>query len=784
MNEVLTESYSIRSNRRTIQSVVPVLLVALAVLFNGVAYWSELSVRAPDANDHVLHRALVQRINDAWDAGGNPRDPWIPYWGQGFALLRYQQHLAHLAVVVVYRLFRGSVALGDVFEAVHFSLLALSPLSFFIGARLLGFAPISAALIALCVPLLGADPQQHYFLGLQAATFTWTGVGLFPQLFALVLFPLAFGALHHAVLHGRRFGPALALLSATWLSHLLVGYIVCVLGVLVLLRPEASGRRRAVLLRLVGLYAATFIVALYLLLPTLLEGQLLNRSVWEGPEYWDSFGMQRVLAALLSGGLLDGVRLPILTLLASWGLLISFIPAMRRRSDDGPARFAGTAFVTAVLVYFGRPTWGALLRVLPFSSQLPMHRWICGVQFAGLLLAGLALGWLWQLVGWHRSRARVAAACALSLTLLSPAVISTWQSASRTAELRSAAAVEYRRNGQGLTELLAEVRRRDAQQPGRAYAGTSWDWGKGYRLADVPVYMYWAPADISAISYMIHTSSLNSDVEVEFDSARKDRYDLFNIRYLFTYDRSLLPPFARLIAERPGIYAATVDTPGYFDIVGADLFFSASGASNKELYEFNRDFVRGPWHAAHHFVRMGWRSSDRPVADERQVTKTTDLPPVDGWQAPRGAVLSSWGHNDHFGAQVLVHDPGYVLLRVTYHPAWRATVDDVPAETVMLSPSFIGIPIQLGTHRVDVRYAPGAWTTVLFYSGMCVLGLVFAADRLRVWPSCRGQLHPPVWRVGLEVMCALVCIGLFLWQTNAPIGGHKSSSPSFRLTAW
>ena len=45
------------------------------------------------------------------DAGGNPRDPWIPYWGQGFPLLRYYQHLPHLAVVLVYRVLRGAVPL-------------------------------------------------------------------------------------------------------------------------------------------------------------------------------------------------------------------------------------------------------------------------------------------------------------------------------------------------------------------------------------------------------------------------------------------------------------------------------------------------------------------------------------------------------------------------------------------------------------------------------------------------------------------------------------------------
>ena len=30
----------------------------------------------------------------------------------------------------------------------------------------------------------------------------------------------------------------------------------------------------------------------------------------------------------------------------------------------------------------------------------------------------------------------------------------------------------------------------------------------------------------------------------------------------------------------------------------------------------------------------------------------------------------------------------------------------------MLSPSFLGIPVTPGAHQVEVRYRPGAWTTV------------------------------------------------------------------------
>jgi len=43
------------------------------------AYHGEVTVRAPDSNDHVLHVAMIARANAVWEAGGSSRDPWIPY---------------------------------------------------------------------------------------------------------------------------------------------------------------------------------------------------------------------------------------------------------------------------------------------------------------------------------------------------------------------------------------------------------------------------------------------------------------------------------------------------------------------------------------------------------------------------------------------------------------------------------------------------------------------------------------------------------------------------------
>ena len=54
-----------------------------------------------------------------------------------------------------------------------------------------------------------------------------------------------------------------------------------------------------------------------------------------------------------------------------------------------------------LLLYFGRPTWGVLLNLLPMSRDLQLHRLISGFHLGSIYLIGigLALPWSWALSG-------------------------------------------------------------------------------------------------------------------------------------------------------------------------------------------------------------------------------------------------------------------------------------------------------------------------------------------------------------------------------------------------
>src|SRR5262249_48613078 len=179
-------------------------------------------------------------------------------------------------------------------------------------------------------------------------------------------------------------------------------------------RPDDRGYRRVV--RTGFILALAAIVVAYFLVPRVANGAALNRSVWEPQNKYDSYGHRWVLTALVTGDLLDLNRLPIVTVLAAIGLAHALV--RRQRAD----RAASLLFVAWLILFFGRPTWGVLYRLLPLSNDLHLHRFVGGVHFAAIALAGLGLE---QIVGlWEafRSPLRAALATAAVVVLLIPVV--------------------------------------------------------------------------------------------------------------------------------------------------------------------------------------------------------------------------------------------------------------------------------------------------------------------------------------------------------------------------
>ncbi|MEC8024598.1 MAG: hypothetical protein VX223_11730, partial [Myxococcota bacterium] len=67
---------------------------------------------------------------------------------------------------------------------------------------------------------------------------------------------------------------------------------------------------------------------------------------------------------------------------------------------------------------------------------------------------------------------------------------------------------------------------------------------------------------------------------------------------------------------------------------------------------------------------------------------------------------------------------GIVLYTEAWFPEWRAYVDGTPTDIVVADGCFIGVPLQAGQHRIELRLEPSAWRWGIPFIGLGVFGLV------------------------------------------------------------
>ncbi len=720
-------------------TLIPACIIVATMLFQAVTCFDELELATADVptevNDHIFHYQLAEH---AAKTEGFRNDPWIPEWGQGFPVLRYYQNLPHLAVAALDALLPGTTLFWT-FKFVNWLLLVLLPLSFALGLRWLGFDPWTSALASILGITQSVAPNFPYGFGIQLSTFTWLGGGLFPQLFATVTAPLALGAIARALREGRGEGRALLFLWLTWMSHLVLGYATCLLGACLLLRSDLFGGRKRASLTLAVLYVVTALSASALLLPALLESPILSRSIWEDPIYWNSHGTTAVLDALFSGRLFDGGRWPAITLALGLGLVIALIATFRRNSLLGiprdASRFLLAAFTLALLLFFGRDALGGIFTtILPFSSNLPFHRFLCAVQLFGIFLGAVGLVALARMLlsllsrvpalGWSLTGLSV-------LGLLFPGISHQLEYSAQRREMRSALLEQTRKDFPDYERAMARVDAIRRARGGRAYAGTSWDGGRDYSVGGISTYLRWATHDIPAISYMFHTMGRMSDVETAFAPWRKDHWDLFDIRVMLTNRPDKIPPFADFEGRFGRHTVATVDSEGPLGLVRTRYFIDSRAMDPRARFDFAKAFVDSNWHAFDEFPRVGWRKDDRPGTLETVWKTPTSFPTLHDIQPVRGKIELITQREDNVEARIRLEEPATLLLRKTFHPAWEARVDGTEVETEMLAPSFLGVPLEAGEHLISLTYRGSLWVALLWWSGPLLVASFLIRDRIR-----------------------------------------------------
>ena len=695
----------------------PFALVGVTCVFDLVVLRGETRA-ASNLNDSAFHLQMVRWAGGQIHRGRVPLDGWYPDLSLGLSFFHHYQSLAE--TVTAYAAWATGASDQTAYLWMQYLLLALWPIAVYLCARLLDWDRWSAGAAGAVSPLLVSASGYGY----EHSSYVWQGYGMYSQLWAMWLLPIAWGLTYRAVTRGRQYAPAAAALALTMACHFMTGYIaILTVGVWVIVLGSGFLRRAG---RSAVVVVGSILVAAWVLVPLLNDERWSTQSEYfKGSFYNDSFGARKVLGWLFTGKLFDNGRFPVVTVLVFVGVLVCLV----RARTELRARALVGAFTFNLLVFFGRPTYGPLLNRLPAFGDVQILRFIMGVHLAGILLAGVGLAWLLRTTStWAARRAaarivprRLSFVAAVAVLLASVGLLAPAWTERASYDERGAALIRVQRAadataGPAIDRLLSVVGER---HDGRVYAGLRSNWGMDYTIGLVPAYAWLADRDVDAVGFTFRAiASLSNDVEASFDETNLAQYEMFDIRYLLLPNGRRPPVPATLLAASGSNRLWQVQTTGYFQVVDRA---TAVTADRTAVEQATREFRRSDLASRGIYPGVAFGGAAAPSPTFAGAAPAAGAP---------GTVISQSQElrNGVAEANVVANRPSVVLLKVSYDPHWTATVDGLRTQTVMMAPSLVGVAVPAGRHVVRFQYQPYRHYALLLLLGAIAL-LVSAVAR-------------------------------------------------------
>ena len=681
------------------------LLVAIVVVpmaFNAYWLWPEVSRPIPNVNDDAYHYLMILSASDAIHRGANPLDPWGPEMDLGAPRFQFYQNLPALFVIALDRMTFGRVGLLDLFNLTRYALIIGLPLTVYWTMRRMEFSRVAAAGAAAASSLL-SDAGRY---GIDQYSYLWRGWGLYTQLWAIHLSFVTLGCLWRLARTGRGAVSTILVASALVLSHLLYAEMMLVSGALVFLSGvrRADARRRVVQFAAVGLLIA--VVTSYLWLTRLQNDAYMGESPYDARWKWDSYGAEAILGWLTTGDLFDHGRFPVFTLVGALGVASLLV-------IHGRQRFLAAALLAVwIVLYFGRSVWGPVVDVVPTGSMLLMHRFIGWVHIAGIILIGMGVEAAWRVCRLLPRPAALGSAAAGCALMLAPPFIERQAFYEPNVRWMGETHAAYLADTEAHT-IFATLR---GLPPGRIYAGLRSNWGVNMKIDQVPMYRVLIFEGFTVLSPPLPAINHNSDLMFHFDDQNAAAYDLFDVHYVIAPAGLEVPAFLTPLVKtrRYTLYRA----PSSGAAVFAGSTVRRTATSKNELFFANREWLLGPSPAARAFIRWDY---PRPPED-------TPPPP------PAGCVQGGTITNEVLGpdrVEVVTNcaAASTLVIKNTYHPDWRVTVDGQERPTYMVSPSYIGVDVPAGRHRVEAQYRSSTLRSALFGFGLVSLAGVIIGRR-------------------------------------------------------
>lgn len=750
-------------------------LLACAVAFNAFFLAPELWVGQPAWNDSTFQLAAAERLGQSLGRGEPFLDPWVSEWSLGYPVWRTYQPLPHLVAAVLLRLAAPFVSHGTAFAILQYVLLTCLPLTAYASTRLIGLRPLACGFASLLI-LTPVGVGDFFRYGLGYAATVHSGSGLYTQLFAVHLLLLFLGVLVPALDSGRRRTGASLLLAATALSHIIFGYVAVVsAAVWAVIGPPAERPRR--LVRLLTIIVPALLLLAWFVVPAMLTGAETNHSRWEPLFKWNSFGAEAILRALFSGSLLDGYRLPALTVMLGVGTLA----ALWYRHTPLARRLLALAGVWLVF-FFGRTTWGQLLTLVGVPADFHLHRLQPAFELAAILLAAWGLERIL-----YAARRRHALLAIVAVTIAGAVVYLDVDRATylrQNARIATADHLAYTKARPQLEQALAAVRRILAERPGRVSAGRQATWGGHFRIRELRIYGFLTQAHMDQVSFLYHSMSLTSDI-MELRNESDPAHDAaFGIRAVIA-PAEFAPPAHWRLRGRFGRFAVYECSPeGYFGLVDIGTRYTGSVAS---MYDLSAAWLRSDWVRDGVVAAIGAPHLDVPTLGRWQALPTPPAPLL----APRGRIVTEAKDGETYRATVVLQRPCYASVKITWYPGLVATVDGQPAPVLRVTPDFVAIPVSAGRHTVALRYVPGPLKPILFGLGIVLfVGTVWllrqpvaatAEQRAVAFVERWGQhLRTARWHAAVTLFL-LILLSLHALARGQLISGHDATAYPPRL---
>lgn len=632
---------------------------------------AELTIGRADLNDSAFHVATAGAIVERVTHGQSALDFWMPQWSFGYPVLRVYQPLGAWLLALAQIATGQHFPLVATFAFLKWFLISIFPLTVYAACRLMSLDDLSAAAAALVSPLI-SSPN---LFGLDWASYLWRGNGLYTQLVAMHLFVLAIGFGVRAIRSGRGSTLAGLFIALTILAHLIYGYMAAATIVLAAVMERRGNR-------LLWIGGVAFGLNAFQLLPMMFDAAYINHSRWEPSWKWQSFGLLRVLELLLTGQIVG----PVIALFAAIGAWY----ATREKSE----RFFVAAAALWLFLFCGPVTWGPLFKILGIGDQVQTHRFVGGAQWFLIVLGGIGLGRLWS-----RNAVWIVASCVLLLFPIAGRI----RYAADNANWGRANLVAYERNRADIERTIALLKTRG----GRTYPGLAATWGNRFKIGYVPFHAFLSRERIPAIAFLYHAMALPADIMVRFDERRPDHFRLFDIRTVLADAGRPLPQFLNPIARFGSLRVLGAPPSSNVELVNVRYSIYAD---RRNFYDVNDAWLQSAWPAAREHLLIDYESTKAKLPRLPRIEMLASPPPPQK------------------GGQ------SYALLKSTFHPGWRATVDGRPAEVVMLTPGFAAVKVSPGRHVIQFRYDHGAAKPILLALAIPFLIGSFVVEKKQLPP--------------------------------------------------